>query len=53
MKMKSCFRQLRAICHVDGREKIKVWQADFQNKLETEKLTMWSSKVDQLMLYMA
>ena len=53
MKMKSCFRQLRAICHEEGRKKIKEWQADFQNKLETEKLTMWSSKVDQLMLYMA
>ena len=25
----------------------------FRQNLETEKLTMWSSKVDQLMLYMA
>jgi|TARA_B110001450_G_C17208750_1_gene314528 hypothetical protein len=44
---------MRSICHHDGREEIKRWKLSFQNNLETEKLTMWSSKVDQLMLYMA
>jgi hypothetical protein len=44
---------MRTICHNDGKKKIKDWQAVFRNEMETEKLTMWSSKVDQLMLYMA
>lgn len=44
---------MRNICHIEGQQKIKEWQAVFKQNLETEKLTMWSSKVDQLMLYMA
>lgn len=39
--------------HQWGKERITSEEKIFRKNLETEKLTMWSSKVDQLMLYMA
>ena len=44
---------MREICHDEGKERINREEIVFRKNLETEKLTMWSSKVDQLMLYMA
>jgi len=38
---------------LDGKERIAKEEVTFRKNLEKEKLTMWSSKVDQLMLYMA
>lgn len=39
--------------HEDGKLRIANEEVIFRKNLEKEKLTMWSSKVDQLMLYMA
>jgi hypothetical protein len=47
------FRGLREVSHEWGRERITREEVVFRKNLETEKLTMWTSKVDQLMLYMA
>ena len=46
-------RGWRAVTHQEGKERIHREEKVFRQNLETEKLTMWSSKVDQLMLYMA
>lgn len=47
------FREWRVVAHQWGKERINREEAVFRKNLETEKLTMWTSKVDQLMLYMA
>ena len=47
------FREWRSVSHQWGIERINREEKVFRKNLETEKLTMWSSKVDQLMLYMA
>lgn len=47
------FRSWRVVSHEWGKERITKEEKVFRQNLETEKLTMWSSKVDQLMLYMA
>lgn len=47
------FRSWRTVSHDWGKERINREERVFRQNLETEKLTMWSSKVDQLMLYMA
>lgn len=47
------FREWRTVSHDWGKERILREEKIFRQNLETEKLTMWSSKVDQLMLYMA
>ena len=47
------FREWRTVSHDWGKERILREEKTFRQNLETEKLTMWSSKVDQLMLYMA
>ena len=47
------FREWRSVSHQWGKERITKEEKVFRTNLETEKLTMWSSKVDQLMLYMA
>jgi hypothetical protein len=47
------FRNWRIVTHEWGKERIIREEKVFRQNLETEKLTMWSSKVDQLMLYMA
>ena len=47
------FREWRNVSHAWGKERILREEKVFRQNLETEKLTMWSSKVDQLMLYMA
>ena len=40
------FRGMREICHEEGKERIQREEIVFRKNLETEKLTMWSSKVD-------
>jgi len=52
-KLTRQFRQWRTVSHDWGKERIGREEVIFRRNLETEKLTMWSSKVDQLMLYMA
>lgn len=47
------FRSWRGVTREIGRERIKTEQVVFRKDLETQKLTMWTTKVDQLMLYMA
>jgi hypothetical protein len=47
------FRKLREVTHIQAQERIKREMLEYKQRLETEKLTMWTSKVDQLMLYMA
>jgi len=47
------FRSWRNVSHEWGKERINKEEAVFRKNLEREKLTMWTSKVDQLMLYMA
>lgn len=47
------FRSWRGVSRVEGRERIKKEEIIYRKDLETQKLTMWTSKVDQLMLYMA
>jgi hypothetical protein len=47
------FRSWRNISHEWGKERINREEIVFRKNLEREKLTMWTSKVDQLMLYMA
>mmetsp|Transcript_9080 Transcript_9080/g.15332 ORF Transcript_9080/g.15332 Transcript_9080/m.15332 type:complete len:249 (-) Transcript_9080:245-991(-) len=46
-------RSWRNVTHQWGKERITREEAVYRKNLETEKLTMWTSKVDQLMLYMA
>lgn len=52
-KLTRIFRNWRDVSHQWGKERIIREEAVFRKNLEREKLTMWSSKVDQLMLYMA
>jgi uncharacterized protein YdcH (DUF465 family) len=47
------FNQWQIVSHLDGKERFAREEVIFRKALEKEKLTMWSSKVDQLMLYMA
>ena len=47
------FRGWRDVAHEWGRDRINAEESTYRKNLETEKLTMWTSKVDQLMLYMA
>lgn len=47
------FRGWGTVTHEWGRARIREEEAVYRKNLETEKLTMWTSKVDQLMLYMA
>jgi hypothetical protein len=47
------FRGWNKVSHTWGKERIDAEESSFRKNLEFEKLTMWSSKVDQLMLYMA
>lgn len=47
------FKGWAQVTHAWGKERINSEEAVYRRNLETEKLTMWSSKVDQLMLYMA
>jgi len=52
-QLKWAFILLRDLSSEEGKERIKREEKIFRQTLETEKLTMWTSKVDQLMLYMA
>ena len=47
------FNNWQRVSHQMGKERIVKEEHSFRKNLEKEKLTMWSSKVDQLMLYMA
>lgn len=47
------FRSWRTITHAWGKVRINEMEKTFRLNLEREKLTMWTSKVDQLMLYIA
>lgn len=47
------FKGWATATHAWGKERINSEEAVYRRNLETERLTMWSSKVDQLMLYMA
>ena len=52
-KLQRQFRGWRNVSHQWGKERINTEEAVFRKNLEREKLTMWTCKVDQLMLYMA
>jgi aconitase A len=47
------FRGWRKVAHEDGKIRIESEEKKYRLNLEREKLTMWTSKVDQLMLYIA
>ena len=47
------FKNWRNNAHELGKHRIAKYEIVFRKELEREKLTMWTSKVDQLMLYMA
>ena len=47
------FRGWRGTTHQWGIVRISNKEDGFRKEMEREKLTMWTSKVDQLMLYMA
>lgn len=47
------FRGWRSATHEWGIERLDSNEDVFRKDLERQKLTMWTSKVDQLMLYMA
>jgi hypothetical protein len=51
--MSRIFNGWQKASHVLGKDRIAREEVVFRKTLEKEKLTMWSSKVDQLMLYMA
>ena len=51
-KMERFFRAWRGETHVDGKIRIADEEDVFRKAMEHEKLTMWSAKVDQLMIYM-
>ena len=51
-KLKSYFDAFYQQCHIEGKEKIVAHTEQYRKELETEKLTIWTEKVDQLMLYM-
>ena len=51
--LKKVFVNWREVTHTWGKERINMLEKEFRQNMETEKLTMWTSKVDQLMLYMA
>lgn len=51
-KLKRLFKTMWAVRHQEGMELIEAETKTFRQNLETEKLTMWTEKVDQLMLYM-
>ena len=51
--LRKFFRGWRDVSHQWGKDRIKREEVVFRKNMETEKLTMWTSKVDQLMLYMA
>ena len=50
--MKTMFKAMQQHFHNKGLERIAKETAVYKLDLETEKLTMWTSKVDQLMLYL-
>jgi len=52
-KLSRVFRSWRMVAHEDGKIRINIEEKRFRLTLEREKLTMWTSKVDQLMLYIA
>ena len=51
-KMKRFFKGWHEVSHQWGKDRIAKESAEYKLDLETERLTMWTSKVDQLMLYL-
>ena len=51
--MKRIYKSWRNVSHEWGKERINREEKTFRRNMEIEKVTMWTSKVDQLMLYMA
>ena len=51
-KMKRFFKGWHSVSHQWGKERIMKETAEYKLDLETERLTMWTIKVDQLMLYL-
>ena len=51
-KLKAYFDGFYQTCHKEGKERILREEEVFRKNLETDKLTIWTEKVDQLMLYM-
>ena len=47
------FKGWQLIAHKESKENISKEEANYRKNLEREQLTMWTGKVDQLMLYMA
>ena len=52
-KMTKILKNWRTISHQWGKERIAREEIVYRETLEREKLTMWTSKCDQMMLYMA
>ena len=50
--MKRFLKGWQFVSHKWGQERIAKESAEYKLDLETERLTMWTSKVDQLMLYL-
>ena len=51
-RMKRFFKGWQEVSHNWGKERITRESAEYRLNMETERLTMWTSKVDQLMLYL-
>lgn len=51
-KLKRFYKNWQIVSHQWGKERIAKESAEYKLALETERLTMWTSKVDQLMLYL-
>lgn len=51
-KMKRFFKGWHEVSHQWGKDRIAKESAEYKLDLETERLTMWTTKVDQLMLYL-
>jgi len=52
-KLKRFYQEWFNVSHQWGKERISRETAEYRLNLETERLTMWTSKVDQCMIYMA
>jgi hypothetical protein len=47
------FKGWQIVAHEESKENIQKEEGAYRKNLEREQLTMWTGKVDQLMLYMA
>ena len=51
-KMSRFFKEWQKVSHQWGKERIQKESAEYRLEQDTEKLTMWTPKVDQMMLYL-